>query len=60
MAEHVASMGGNFSRETLRRIIRKWEDNIKILLQEMGLDMVWIDLARDTVMTQALAKFRVP
>ena len=31
----------------LGRPCRRWEDNIKIDLREVGWDMAWIDLAQD-------------
>jgi len=37
------------------RLRRRWEDNIKVDLQEVGCgDMVWIELARDRDWWQAL------
>jgi len=44
---------------------RKWKDNIKMYLQEMGRQgMVWIDLAEDRdrrpVLVNALMTIRVP
>ena len=57
-AEHVARMGkrrGAYrvlvgrpeERRPLGRPRRRWEDNIKIDLQETGWGMDWIDLAQD-------------
>jgi hypothetical protein len=45
--------------------MRKWEDNIRMDLREMGLEcVVWIRLARDGVQWQALmntvTNIRVP
>ena len=42
-------------KRPLRRPRRKWEDNIKMDLQEVGCwGMDWIDLAQDRDMWQAL------
>jgi hypothetical protein len=57
-AGHVACMGertGAYTvlvekpegRRPLGRPCRRWEDNIKIYLREIGWDMAWIDLAQD-------------
>jgi len=48
-----------------RRPRRKWEDNIKIDIQEMGCDsMDWIDLAQDRdrwrALVNAAMNLRVP
>jgi hypothetical protein len=37
-----------------RRPRRRWEDNIKMDLQEVGWGMDWIDLAQDRDMWRAL------
>jgi hypothetical protein len=52
-------------KRPLGRPRRRWEDNIKMDLQEVRCgDMDWIELARDRDMWQALVnavmKFRVP
>jgi len=48
----------------LGRPRRKWKDNIKIDLQEVGWDIDWIDLAQDRDTWQAIVNtvihFRVP
>ena len=66
MARHIARMGksrdvyrvlvgkpeGNIPRGTLRR---RWEDNIKMNLQEVGcVDMDWIEMAQDRDRWRAL------
>jgi hypothetical protein len=51
-------------RRPLKRPRRRWEDNIKMDLQEVGWGMDWIELARDTNMWRALVNavmnLRVP
>jgi hypothetical protein len=51
-------------RQTLERPRRRWEDNIKLDLQEIGWGMDWIELAQDRDRWQALVNvvmnFRVP
>jgi hypothetical protein len=51
-------------RRPLRRPRRRWEDNIKIDLQDVGWDMYWVKLAQDRDRWRALANavmnFRVP
>jgi hypothetical protein len=65
LAGHVARMGrrgmhmdiGGKSRrkETSRKTRRRWVDNIKMDLREIGLDgMDWIDLAQDRDQWRAL------
>jgi hypothetical protein len=34
---------------------RRWENNIKVVLQELGWGMNWIDLAKDEDISQAVA-----
>jgi hypothetical protein len=41
-------------RRPLARSRRRWEDNIKLDLQEMGCDMEWIELAQDRDRWRAL------
>jgi hypothetical protein len=36
-------------KRTLGRPSRRWEDNIKINLQEVGWGMDWIDVAQDRI-----------
>jgi len=75
-AEHVALMGERRGvyrvlvgkpegRRPLGRPRRRWEDNIKMDLQEMGCGgMDWIDLAQDRdswrALVTAVMKVRVP
>jgi hypothetical protein len=52
-------------KRTLGRPRRKWEDNIKIDLREIGWDgMDWIDLAQDRdqwrILVKTVTKRRVP
>jgi hypothetical protein len=52
-------------KRSLRRPMRRWEDNIKMDLQEVGCDgMDWIDLAQDRgrwrALVNAVMKLRVP
>ena len=58
-------MGKPEGRRPLGRARRKWEDNIKMDLQEVGcVGMDWIDLAQDRDRWRALVnpvmKLRVP
>ena len=65
-AGHVARMGGDKRRikvlvgkpegkRTLGRPRRRWEDNIKMYLQEVGCGgMYWIELAQDRDRWRAL------
>ena len=58
-------MGKREGKRLLGRPRRRWEDNIKIDLQEVGCGGVnWIDLARDRdrwrALVNALVNLRVP
>jgi hypothetical protein len=47
-------------KRTLEKHSRRWEDNIKMNLQEVGcLSMGWIELAQDTDRWQALANSKM-
>jgi hypothetical protein len=74
-AGHVARMGEKRrtyrilvgrpeGRRPLGRLRRRWVDNIKMDLQEMGWGMGWIEMAQDRVRWRALVKvvmnLRVP
>jgi hypothetical protein len=51
-------------RRPLGRHRRRWEDNIKMCLQEVGWDMEWIELAQDRerwrALVNAVMNLRVP
>jgi hypothetical protein len=51
-------------KEPLGRPRRRWEDNIKMDLQEVGWDMDWNDLAQDRdrwpALVNAVINIRVP
>jgi hypothetical protein len=57
-------VGRHEGRRPLERPRGRWEDNIKIDLQEVGWGMDWIELAQDRDMWQALVNvvmnLRVP
>jgi hypothetical protein len=57
-------VGGPEGRRQLERPRRRWEDNIKIDLQEVDWGMNWIELAQDRDRRRALLnvvmKLRVP
>jgi len=74
-AGHVACMGewgGAYKvlvrkpdgKRPLGRPMHRWEDNIKMDLQEVGWGMDWIDLAQDRdrwrVLVNAVKNFRFP
>jgi hypothetical protein len=74
-AGHVAGMGeerGAYrilvgrpeERRPLRRPRHKWEDNIKMNLQEVGWGMNWIELAQDRdrwwALVNAVTNLRIP
>jgi hypothetical protein len=57
--------GKSEEERALRSVRRRWDDNIKMDLQEVGLEgMGWIDLAQDRdrwrVLANAVMNFRVP
>jgi hypothetical protein len=51
-------------RRPLERPRRRWEDNIKMYLQEVGWGMDWIELAQDRdrwrALVNAVMNLRVP
>jgi hypothetical protein len=51
-------------RRPLGRPRRRWEDNIKVYLQEVGWGIDWIEMAQDRdrwrVLVNAVMNFRVP
>jgi hypothetical protein len=49
-------MGRPEGRRPLGRPRRRWEDNIKVGIQEVGWGMDWIELALDTNRWRALVK----
>jgi hypothetical protein len=57
-------MGKPGGKRPLGRPRRKWEDNIKMDLREVGWDMGWIELAKDRDRWQAfmtaVMNIRVP
>ena len=58
-------MGKSEEKRPLGRLKHRWEDNIKMDLQEVGCGgMDWIDLAQDRARWQALVNavmnFRLP
>ena len=57
-------MGKREGKSPLGRPSSRWEDNIKIYLQEVGLDMDWIDLAQDRyswwTLMNAVMNHRIP
>ena len=58
-------MGKPEVKGSLGRLMRRWEDNIKINLQEVGgVGMDWIELAQDTdrwrALVNAVMSFWVP
>ena len=58
-------MGKPEGKGSAGRPRRRWEDNIKVGLQEMGcVGMDWIDLAQDRdrwrALVNAIMNFRVP
>ena len=71
---HVARMGGgevhkrfwwgNLRERATGRLRRRWENNIKMDLQEVNCGMGWIDLAqnrdRSRVLVNVVMNLRVP
>ena len=62
---YMILMGKPERKRPLGRPIRRWEDNIKMDLQEVGFGgMDWIEVAQDRdrwrALVNALMKFRVP
>jgi hypothetical protein len=57
-------LGRPEGRRPLGRPRRRWEDNIKIDLQEVGWDIDWIELAQDRdrwrCLVNAVMNLRVP
>ena len=58
-------VGNTEGKRPLRRPRRRWEDNIKIDIQEVGCGgMDWFELARDLerwrIFVNAVLNFRVP
>jgi hypothetical protein len=57
-------VGRHEGRRSLGRPRRRWEDNIKMDLQEVGWGMAWIELARDRdrwwALVNAVMNLRVP
>ena len=48
-------------KRPLGRLRRRWEDNIKMDIQELGCGGVdWIELAQDRALVNAVMNFRVP
>jgi hypothetical protein len=65
MGEKRNAYGKSIRKEQLGRPRRRWEDNIKMDLREIGWDdMDWIDLAQDSDQWRALVNtvmnLRVP
>ena len=62
---YKVSMGRHFRKKPLGRPRHRWEDNIKIYIQEVGWGgMDWIDLAQDSgrrrTLVNAVMNFWVP
>jgi hypothetical protein len=57
-------MGRPEGRRPLGRPRRRWEDNIKLNLQEVGWGMDWIELAHDRdrwrALVNAVKNIRIP
>ena len=57
-------MGKPEARRPLGRVRLKWEDSIKMDLQEVGCSMDWIELAQDRdiwrALVNAVMSLRVP
>jgi hypothetical protein len=62
---YMVLVGKPEGKRQLGRTSRRWEDNIKMYLQEVGCgDMDWIELAQDRdrwrAVVNAVMKLRVP
>ena len=61
---HWVLVGKPDGKKTLRKPRRRWEDNIKMYLQEMGRSGDWMELAQDRDRWRALVNvvmnLRVP
>jgi hypothetical protein len=57
-------MDMSFGRRPLGRPRRRWEDNIKIDIQELGWGMDWIEVAQDRdrwrALVNAVMNLRIP
>jgi len=65
LEEYFHAISGLSGKRQLGRPRRRWEDNIKMDLQEVGCRVVdWIELAQDRdrwrVLVNAVMNFRVP
>ena len=57
---HRVLVGKPESKRSLGRPRRRWEDNIKMDLQEVGVGGDWMELTQDRDRWQAVINFRVP
>ena len=61
---HIGFWWGNLRERPLGRTRRRWEDNIKMDLQEVGWGTYWIILAQDRdrwrALVNAVLNLRVP
>jgi hypothetical protein len=61
---HIGFWWGNLRERPLGRPRRRWENNIKLDLQEVGWGMYWMNLAQDRdrwrALVNAVMNFRVP
>jgi hypothetical protein len=56
-AEYRVLIGGPDGKRPLHKHSRRWEDNIKIYLKQLGWgDLNWIDLFQDMARWQAIVK----
>jgi hypothetical protein len=62
--EHRNLVGTPEGRRPLGRLKHRWENNIKMDIQEVGCGMDWIELAQDRerwpALLNAVMKLRVP